>query len=784
MEELSQFKIQLLGLREYFNKKAQKHLKKHAFHDKQWQAPSVIDVFANLSQYLEVIPPEEHYNLYYTACNCLPDTKKPRLFAYQEIIPFDIDGIDPTAESKYVEVICDTLAIDPDETGIVFSGNGLQFIIGLKDPYFSEEVFDELRPYYRELCHKINKSLESFNLPGEADVAVWSSARLLRLPNTKNIKKDKGEKWARLIQRNIVRRDYDLRVASGLPLLSNRDQIKPSELKMMPKPDSPDVIMEGCEFLKWCRDNPGDVSEPQWYAMLSITARLEDGHELSHALSLGHKAYTRAETDEKISQSLRNSGPRTCDNINSMFDGCAGCENRGCVTSPILIKGPDYIGTEKTRFHQVTLTKDGDLKPGKPMYEDLRRYFERKHKYISTEANWIYVWNGTNWDLMPDSMIEAFAQTCFEDLSSQSKIAEFMGYVRRTNKKDSRFFIPPNGMMNFKNGVLDLSTKKFEPHSPVFGFRSTLPYDYDPEAKSPVFDQFMKDITCNRADLCNLLLEYMGFAFSNMAYRWHKALILTGEGSNGKSTFLEVMRELAGRDAYSSLLLNELSNDTKRFLMVGKLFNIAEETPKRGLGDSSIFKILVSGGAFDVKQLYKQPETIHENRTKLIMACNELPTNADPTHGLFRRLIIVPFDAIFKDGNIDYDIGKKLHDELPGIFNRVIEGYDRLMEQGRFTVCKDVDELIDEYRTSTDSVAEWLLDRTLLVEEDQAFTTSKALFDDYNTWCDQLRIRYPKGHIAFSKRVGAIVERKACRKKVQGEPVRGYKGIALKPRQF
>lgn len=163
------------------------------------------------------------------------------------------------------------------------------------------------------------------------------------------------------------------------------------------------------------------------------------------------------------------------------------------------------------------------------------------------------------------------------------------------------------------------------------------------------------------------------------------------------------------------------------------------------------------------------------------MACNELPSNVDPSSGFFRRLIIIPFDAVFSEakGNVDYDIGKKLQEEKSGILNRIIEGYDRLTGQGRFTQSKDVKEMIEEYRSNSDSVTEWMLEKTIKLKESESFIRSKDLYSDYLLWCDQLRIKYPKGHIAFSQRVGSVLGRKAVTKRINNLTVRGFEGVGV-----
>lgn len=73
-----------------------------------------------------------------------------------------------------------------------------------------------------------------------------------------------------------------------------------------------------CDFIQWCKNKPYDVSEPLWYAMLSIVASIRPrGVTLCHSLSKNYPGYTRLETNNKILHALDGSRPHTCKFINS-----------------------------------------------------------------------------------------------------------------------------------------------------------------------------------------------------------------------------------------------------------------------------------------------------------------------------------------------------------------------------------------------------------------------------------------------------------------------------------
>ncbi len=74
------------------------------------------------------------------------------------------------------------------------------------------------------------------------------------------------------------------------------------------------ILME-CDFLKFCHDRPAEVPEPLWHAMISNLAAIRPGgSDLCHEFSRGHPKYRRAETDQKILNTL-NYPPITCQHI-------------------------------------------------------------------------------------------------------------------------------------------------------------------------------------------------------------------------------------------------------------------------------------------------------------------------------------------------------------------------------------------------------------------------------------------------------------------------------------
>lgn len=745
--------IQILALRESANGK-----KTEVWFEKGYRAVSVEQLFANPGTVLAKIPKDEQYNVYFTVADCDEAPKQPgekgRRLVEQHHIPFDVDGLaitDPPDIGQLTiiaKVILKAIGVEWDKTAVLFSGGGLQFFVGVNAPITDVGEFDSKRVFYKAICSKIDAALLEAKIQGKADPSVWSAARLMRMPDTINRKPGRPERYARLLQGNIERIDFDLQQASGLPTIAQLDQVSPHVLKNFPEPDAKTILdaEKGCKFLSHCQISPEKVSEQEWYAMLSVTGRFKNGFKISHELSKGHPKYSQAETDNKINQALASSGPRTCKNINSLWGKCASCVHYNTsLVSPILIMGDDYISTAGTGFYHMIAGEHGP-KRGKPDFEGLHKYFKTKYTYLAlSDADALWKFNGKFYEELDKKEVMKFAQENFSPKPTENMRREFLSFVLVENMRDKDFFkTSVMGKMNFQNGVLDLETRTLHAHSPEYGFRGVLPCEYDEKAVAPTWSSFLDAVTASRKDLIAVLQEYMGYSFASMDCRGQKALALLGTGSNGKSTFNNVIRKLATKNGYSAINLKDMHNDQKRMMLEGKLLNFADENSMDAFKDSALFMTMVTGGDISVKKVYSQPYS-YENTTKLIMNFNRLPHNSNTTDGFFRRLLIVPFDVKFSDelGNKDPLIEDKLSLELPGIFNWIMEGYDRYKKQGyKFTDAMEGKDILAEYRKDSDPVHTFMLEEVNFDSTDEIGSNRQELYTAFKSWCEDNGIKY------------------------------------------
>lgn len=739
---------------------------------------SVEAILTSAKELVHMLPASERYNLFFTPCATGPEI---RSFQSTSVIWFDFDKIDLEHLEKYIELFCSTLHLSREQTGIVCSGRGLHFYVGLKKPIVEPDFFSRTKDHYKAVLDRVSNAWHEAELPHGLDPSVYNGRQIMRLPFAENRKPGKTPVMPYVINAKIKAVDFDLPTLSGIPLVNADDQIDAKSFRKLEPTAAP--VFQGCEFLKWVKGNPAQVAEPEWYAALSITARLKEGAKESHEMSSGHPGYSKKDTDKKIEQALRQSGPRTCTSINQLWGQCGTCPNFNQVTSPILIKDPDEITTKDTGFHHFRYNpKTKAMQMGDPDYIGLAKFFaQTEGMYHSTEET-VWVFNGTHYVQRTDSEIKAFAQAHFDPPANINMAREFLELLYRTHVWTmDEWEARRKDCVNFTNGVLDLETEKLSPHSPDYALKNVRPYPYDPKAKAPVFLKFLDDITQGNKVYADTLLEFGGYALSGAPCAYEKALMLVGEGSNGKSTFIDVLKAVAGPKSYSALPIKEISEREARSALDSSLFNITEETPSK-MWDGETFKNLVTGGEVTSRKLYHDSYTFR-NRAKLILLCNKLPEVSDFSEGFFRRCLIVPFNAHFskKAGNADLFIGKKLEAELPGILNLFLEGWKRLKARGMFTKQFEVeDKEVSEYKENVNHVLYWKNEKLRI--DPEAFISNDDLYRGYRAFCDEAG--FDKRYLAknaFFKELSRLMPDlgKSSFKKIEGKSARGYKGITL-----
>lgn len=712
---------QILGLREYFDEKTRKTNRTDKFFEMRWRFDDVTEIFFNPEAVLDrcKVPPEERYNLFYTWNDC--DTKK-RGFKKSELLPFDIDGIDRAKIGEYLQPVASAIGVDLSRMVVVASGNGLHFILRLAKAEEDLAYFAERKFQYNAIALRINETLEKLRLPGKADAVVFEPRRILRVPGTVNKKPGKEDSPAYVLHKGSLEPvDVDWEKLSGVKQMLPGDSVPVKDLKRFRANTGKDAL-ETCLFLKHAKENAGAITEPEWYAAASIVGRFENGKDIFHDLSKGHPGYSSDATDAKLTQALTASGPRTCAGIQSLWGKCQACVHFGKIVSPIAISSKDNIPSEATGFYDLIETERGTKTI--PNFDDLLKAFSRDNPYfIDVAGERLFIFDKSHWRVEPPLALQGYAEEKFDPKPKQRYRTEFAAKVMATNQWGRRqvehfLYDTTHGKINLKNGILDPVTGKLEAHSSEYGFAYVLPYEYDPGAACPTFLKFLDDVTLGREELKETLLDFAAYVLIPR-YDDHCFLWLPGDGRNGKSSYMEVLRALVGEENCSNILLDQFEDDFSLAQMNHKLINFSEESEGKKIPSSAIgrLKLLSAGGVLTVSN--KNEKNFNMRSTaKLVFASNQTPNLENVGQAMASRMVVVPFDLElenFRDSKakskVDATIDDRMRAELPGILNLVVK---RIAERAgkRFKVKRNQagKEAAAEFFRYSDTIERWVFE--------------------------------------------------------------------------
>ena len=327
----------------------------------------------------------------------------------------------------------------------------------------------------------------------------------------------------------------------------------------------------------------------------------------------------------------------------------------------------------------------------------------------------------------------------------------------------------------FKNGIYDIKDDGLLKFSPEYIITNKISWEYDEKAYSEVTDKTLNKLACNDENIRLLLEEVIGYSFYTRN-ELGKAFILTGDGSNGKSTFLSMVKNLIGIENMASLDIKELTERFKNSQLVGKLVNIGDDIGEEFIVDTSVFRKLVTGERMTVEMKGKDPFQFN-NYAKFLFSANKIPRMRDPTGAVKRRMVIIPFDAKFSPNDADYDpyiIDKLLsEDSMKYLIKVGLEGLKRVLKNKKFTESKKVQEQIREYELSNNPILGFFeeIDFSEILNE-----PTKSVFQKYLIYCNENNLQ-PMASVEFSRKVCKEYNFKTSVKKIKSKTYRVFEAV-------
>lgn len=335
----------------------------------------------------------------------------------------------------------------------------------------------------------------------------------------------------------------------------------------------------------------------------------------------------------------------------------------------------------------------------------------------------------------------------------QSQRSEVLSYIRIKTYLSNKDIHSNPYIINLKNTRLDIRDNtelEFSPNEIEF---SRIPVIYDPTAYSKDLEDMINRVFKNDQEVIELFDEVLGYILMRHCL-YEKAFIFYGSGSNGKSTILDLIKAFIGPDNYSTIELDKLTSRFQTAELENKMVNIGDDINQKPISDSGTLKKIFSGNSIQVERKGQDPFTLSPY-AKHIFACNDIPKNQDKSVGMYRRLVFIPFNAVFSSNEPGYDplIKEKIttNKALSYLLNRALKGAKQLIKRKDFIQPKSVSDFMERYKIENSLVLTWI-DETEITSEKIIHSTFENLYKDFKEWCSTYALT-PTGPINTKKEI-------------------------------
>ncbi|MBK9387377.1 MAG: hypothetical protein IPN34_21390 [Planctomycetes bacterium] len=432
------------------------------------------------------------------------------------------------------------------------------------------------------------------------------------------------------------------------------------------------------------------------------------------------------------------------------------------------------------------------------------RRFRDNLRYCVPMKRW-FLWNGRCWTAdaresvvrlamqIPDVIRDEALDPGFDEKKRQT-------FIRHANKTghDSRLramlslsgtavpVLPDDLDANpmlvaVQNGTIDLFTGELIAHRRDDLITKVLAVDFDPEAVSTEWNDFMQDLTGGDVDLQRYLARAVGYCLTGST-REDVLFFVHGRAGTGKSSFLAAIVALFGDHAktipFDALLVRERKGGPRDELagLVGVRVAVASEVSSGARFDAALLKSITGGERIWARGMYQSGFEYMPN-FRLWLAANDLPKLDVGDTGVWRRIHRIPFDNVVDPDSVDRGLRGRLQEPavLRAILAWAVRGCREWLEIG-LAPPRKVRDATGEYRRQSSKIAPFLAERCL--EIPGAWTSTEKLYDAYTTWCLAEKLE-AISYRAFGKELGALGFA-GGRERVAGEQVRGWHGLKIR----
>ena len=423
---------------------------------------------------------------------------------------------------------------------------------------------------------------------------------------------------------------------------------------------------------------------------------------------------------------------------------------------PLRINPLDYKMDDTGNAYRLRDENLGDLKfnhiDGNWMFWDGRRWATDETGEIKRRADTMLGRMQSNLEDIPDEMENSYKKHITRSRSHKGKeafIAECKhldGIPILTAQLDRKV-----SAFNVQNKLISLKTGVARPHQREFLISKIANAMYNQDARCPLWEKTLKGITCGDTSLELYLQRMVGYCLT-ASTREQCVFFLYGNGSNGKSTFVDTISAMMGEYAATckaeELMIKDNNSGRSPFARLnGSRMVVAAEAKEGCHLNESMIKQMAGGTDNKLVAHFIYGKEFEFIPTfKLVMTTNHKPVIKGTDDGIWRRIKAIPFLARFSDEEKDVNLIDKLKKEYAGILNWAIKGAVDWYEFG-LPPCPPIDEACQEYRSEMDKTQQFI-DDCLTTEKESTVQASK-LYSVYQAWCKDRGDRYPMSSQRF-----------------------------------
>lgn len=395
--------------------------------------------------------------------------------------------------------------------------------------------------------------------------------------------------------------------------------------------------------------------------------------------------------------------------------------------------------------------------------------------------------NGKYWQVYSDDQVERDIQKSLKGRDFPlSTVNNTITTVRRFATQDE--FRPSPNIITFRNGCINLDgwdmglvDTTLLPHDRKYRSLAILDYDFNPNAECPRWLRFLDEVFEGDPELIRLLQQFMGYCIV-WDYRFQKMLMMVGKSRSGKGTIVNnIIPAIVGRESFAATSLSSLAGDHGlAALLYAKVAAIgdAHHGLKDRIGRAKEMLLNISGNDFVSVNPKQKDEITTQLGARMIISANEQPRFSDGMDALANRYLILPFNRSFA-GKEDPRLAAKLKEELPGIFNWVLEGLMDLGSAGHFIEPAASQPKRDEQMMTQNPVGYFNKHFLQHTNDEEDRVAIREVYDAFITYCHEVDLR-PLDKKWFGRRLQDVAaELKVGRTLVTEGRHKAYVGLKI-----